>query len=232
MTEKKSQYDTDPLDPDFARGTEDVWGATRLIDPPPATAPVEQQRYHPESEAPTRRIDDNFAQSYPSVFTPPAPYQPPPARTAYAPPPQQQTQAATQPPPQQFPHAAQPFAPPRNVAGIGIPERFANALPYAPFYIGLVASIIELLVVPRSEVRTRFHAAQGLALQLGILAFGFVLGIFTSVGGFRAGSILFSLAAFAFLIYSVIRVWHGHEHHLAPLDDATRFLNQRIDPRK
>ncbi|MCA1613778.1 MAG: hypothetical protein LC800_06425 [Acidobacteria bacterium] len=226
MPEKKSQYDTDPLDPDFARNTEEVWGATRLVDQ--TTSPVEQQRYHPESEAPTRRIDDNFAQSYPSVFAPPAPYQPPPARTSYGQPPPQQ--AAPPPPP--FQHAAQSFAPPRNVAGIGIPERYANALPYAPFYIGLVASIIELLVVPRAEVRTRFHAAQGMALQLGILAVGFVLGIFTGVGGFRVGSVLFSLASLAFLIFSMLRVWNGREHRLAPLDDATRFLNERIDPRK
>lgn len=233
MPEKKSQYDTDPLDPNFARDTEEVWGATRLIDP--ATAPVEQQRYHPESEAPTRRIDDNFAQSYPSVFTPPAAYQPPPAAasapsTAYAPP--QQTQRPAVPPGHYAPPAAQGSAPPRNVAGLGIPERFANTLPYAPFYIGLIASIIELLVVPRAEVRTRFHAAQGMALQLGILAFGFVLGILTGIGGFRAGSIIFSLASFAFLIYSMIRVWNGREHRLAPLEDAARFLNERIDPRK
>jgi uncharacterized membrane protein len=233
MPEKKSQYDTDPLDPDFARGTDEMWGATRLVDP--VTQPTEpQQRYHPESEAPTRRIDDSFAQSYPSVFAPPAPHPPPPARTtADAPPPQRQPPAAM-PPHGQYapPPAQQHFAPPRNVAGLGIPERYANALPYAPFYIGLVASIIELLVVPRAEVRTRFHAAQGMALQLGILAFGFALGILTGIGGVRAGSIIFSLASFAFLIYSMIRVWNGREHRLAPLEDAARFLNERIDPRK
>lgn len=235
MPEKKSQYDTDPLDPDFPRQTEEVRGATRLIDP--VTQPTEpQQRYDPESEAPTRRIDDNFAQSYPSVFAPPAAYQPPPvARTSYGqPPPQPQPQSPppAAAPPQYAPPAGQPFAQVRNVAGLGIPERYANVLPYAPFYIGLIASIIELLVVPRVEGRTRFHAAQGMALQLGILAVGFVLGILTGVGGFRAGSILFSLASVAFLIYSMIRVWNGNVHRLAPLDDATRFLNERIDPRK
>lgn len=241
MPEKKSQYDTDPLDPDFARQTDEVWGATRLIDPTTAPAePPPPQRYHPESEAPTRRIDDTFAQSYPSVFAQP-PYQPPPAaRPAYAPPQQHQQPAAP-------PHAAgplprqQPYAPPagqpfpseqRNVAGLGIPERYANVLPYAPFYIGLVASIIELLVVPRAEGRTRFHAAQGMALQLGILAVGFALGVLSGIGGVRVGSIIFSLASLAFLVYSMIRVWNGHQHHLAPLDEPARFLNERIDPRK
>ena len=233
MPEKKSQYDTDPLDPDFPRQTEELWGATRRVDP--VTQPTEpQQRYNPESEAPTRRIDDNFAQSYPSVFAPPSAYQPPPAaRTSYGQPPQQQQQSPPPAaPPQYAPLAGQPFAQVRNVAGLGIPERYANVLPYAPFYIGLIASIIELLVVPRAEGRTRFHAAQGMALQLGILAVGFVLGILTGVGGFRAGSVLFSLASVAFLIFSMIRVWRGHDHRLAPLDDATRFLNNRIDPRK
>ena len=231
MPEKKSQYDTDPLDPDYGRQTEEVWGATRPIDP--VTRPAEpQQRYDPESEAPTRRIDDSFAQSYPSVFAAPPAYQPPPAvRPAYGQPPQAAPQAAAAP--QQPPHAGQPFATPeRNVAGLNIPEKFANVLPYAPFYIGLVASIIELLVVPRGEWRTRLHAAQGLALQLGILAVGFALSILSGIGGVRAGAFLFSIASFFFLIYSMIRVWKGNEHRLAPLEDAARFLNERIDPRK
>jgi uncharacterized membrane protein len=227
MPEKKSQYDTDPLDPDYARQTDEVWGATRLIDP--VTRPAEpQQRYDPESEAPTRRIDDSFAQSYPSVFAAPPAYQPPPptVRPAYGQPPQ----AA---PPPHAPPAGQHFATPeRNVAGLGIPEKFANVLPYAPFYIGLVASIIELLVVPRGEWRTRLHAAQGLALQIGILAVGFALSILSGIGGVRAGAILFSIASFVFLVYSMIRVWKGNEHRLAPLEDAARFLNERIDPRK
>ena len=237
MSEKRSKYDTDPLDPDFARATGEVWaegetriigkdaprteqigGETRRIEP---SATAGRLPYVPDSEAPTRRIDDAVPQSYPSVFVPP-PYQPPPARPAYG-------QPGAMPAQQ---HHAQPSTPERNIAGLGIPERYATMLPYAPFYIGLVASVVELLLVPRSEARTRFHAAQGLGLHLAFLAVGFVLGILGGIGGMRAGAILFSLASTAFLIYSMVRVWNGSGHRLAPLTDVTRFLDERIDPRK
>jgi hypothetical protein len=48
----------------------------------------------------------------------------------------------------------------------------------------------------------------------------------------RAGAVLFSLASTAFLIYSMVKVWNGEQHRLAPIADVTRFLDERIDPRK
>ena len=105
-------------------------------------------------------------------------------------------------------------------------------LPYAPFYIGLVASIVELLLVPRSEVRTRFHAAQGLALHLAIIAIKLLFGFVGILVGGRFGGSLFSIAAFVFLIVSMVRVWKGQPHRLAPLSDATKWLNEQIEPRK
>jgi uncharacterized membrane protein len=245
MPEKRSKYDTDPLDPDYARQTTEVWsegptrpvedasltgqigGETRRIDPATAQQPrhAPDPRYGPESEAPTRRIDNAVPQSYPSVFVPP-PYQPPPASQPYAPP-------AAHAPHAHGLHGARAFAPDRNIAGLGIPERYANVAAYAPFYIGLVVSIIELLLVPRSESRTRYHAAQALGLHLVFLAVGFVLGILGGIGGgVRVGAALFSFAAIAFLIYSMIKVWNGDQHRLAPLADVTRFLDERVDPRK
>jgi uncharacterized membrane protein len=238
MPEKRSKYDTDPLDPDFARNTEEVWGATRLMEDAPtehlggATRPVppgdQAARFDPNAEAPTQRIDEKFAQSYPSVFVPPA-YQPP-RPPAY----QQQTQ------PQNF--AQQTYAPPpqtyasslpnRNVSGLGIPEKWVTTLPYAPFKIGLVVSIIELLVVPRGEVRARTHAAQGLALQLGILAIQVALTLIALIGGGKFGGFLFDVAAFIFLIYSLVRVWRGDEYRIAPLADAVRWLNIHIDSKR
>lgn len=249
MAEKRSKYDTDPLDPDYVRKTAEVWsegatrsvedagltgqfgGETRRIDPAapqqPRPAPDPRPRYAPDSEAPTRRIDDAIPHSYPSVFVPP-PYQPPPAAQTYAPPPAQ----AQKPQAPHGLHAARAFAPERHVAGLGIPERYANVAAYAPFYIGLVVSVIELLIAPRSEARTRYHAAQALGLHLGFLAVGFALGMLGGIGGLRAGAILFSLASTAFLIYSMVKVWNGEQHRLTPLADVTRFLDERIDPRK
>ena len=94
MEPKKSKYDTNPLDPDFVKNTEEVWGesgsgpetqevrgATREI----GSSANENARSNIYSEAPTRRYDNVPLDSpYPSIFVPPtysqpAPYQPPPA---------------------------------------------------------------------------------------------------------------------------------------------------------
>ncbi|MDT7542452.1 MAG: hypothetical protein QOE33_2356 [Acidobacteriota bacterium] len=245
MSEKRSKYDTDPLDPNFTRQTDEVWGGeTRIMGDAPteemagAARPMpsgdNQARMNTDADAPTQLIEEKFAQPYPSVFVPPA-YQPP-RPNAYQPHASQNFE-----PPAYTPPPA-PYAPPQhhahhahgehNVAGIGIPEKWTAALPYAPFYIGLVISIIELLVVPRSEGRARFHAAQGLALQLGIMVVGIALRMITLLGGGGAGRILFSIAAFAFLIYSFIRVWRGYHYHIPPLADAVHWLDTHIDPKK
>ncbi|HVG30230.1 MAG TPA: hypothetical protein VM864_11055 [Pyrinomonadaceae bacterium] len=243
MSEKRSKYDTDPLDPDFARRTEEMsGGATGLMEDAPtehlggATRPMQpadQARLNPEGEAPTRLIDEKLAQPYQSVFVPPA-YQPP----------RQSTFGQQQPPPNFAPQGYAPppahppsvYAPPatkeRNVAGLGIPEKFACALPYAPFKIGLIVAIIELLITPRAEGRTRFHAAQGLALQLGILVVQIALSVFSNIAGGNFGGFLFAAASLFFLIYSLVRVWRGDDYRIAPLEDAVRWLNTKIDPKK
>jgi uncharacterized membrane protein len=223
MTEKRSKYDTDPLDPDFVRRTDEAMGK-RTEPRRDETVPFTRT---PTSEEPTRRLDEQVADSYPSVFVPPA-YQPP-ARQPFsgfgAGPNQQPRQ----------PGPASPYAPGagpsrRTVTRLGIPENVATILPYVPFYIGLVAGLIELAVVPRNETRTRFHAAQGLALHAAIVIGSILFKILGGVTGSRLGGTLFSLAALVFLIVSMVRVWQGKPHHIAPLDDVTRKLNERISP--
>ncbi|HJQ35293.1 MAG TPA: hypothetical protein VJ866_24290 [Pyrinomonadaceae bacterium] len=244
MTEKRSKYDTDPLDPDFVRRTEEnLWGAARAPRPddtepiPPASVTEEQ----------TRRFDQQPQDSYPSVFVPPA-YQPPrPPSPPYAQPPRPFTTfgagpheppAPNVPPPpgpsSPYNPAYQNYAAPtsRPVTRLGLPENVANVLPYIPFYIGLVASIIELAVVPRTETRTRFHAAQGLALHLAIVAGSILFQLVRAVTGSGAGGTIFSLAALIFLIVSAVRVWQGKPHHIAPLEEPARMLNERISPVK
>lgn len=235
MPEKKSKYDTDPLDPDFVRRTEEAMSRTGEV---PQTDGTQRFRRDPATEEQTRRFGDEMADSYPSMFIPPA----------YEPPRRQQqpfnsfgTGTPHQPPSQVQPLIPGPSsayqqagAPPssRPVTRLGIPENIANVLPYLPFYIGLVAAIIELVVVPRNETRTRFHAAQGLALQFAILAGSLLFKIVGMIAGSGFGGTLFSLAAFIFLIVSAVRVWQGKPHHIAPLDDATRLLNERLSPMK
>jgi uncharacterized membrane protein len=242
MTEKRNKYDTDPLDPDFVRRTENLWGASRAprpeeTDPLPPGSVTEEQ---------TRRFDQLPPDSYPSVFVPPAyrpprseppPYaQPQPFTTFGAGPHEPPATTAAPPPGPASPYdpAYRPYGPPtsRPVARLGLPENIANVLPYVPFYIGLVAAIIELAVVPRTETRTRFHAAQGLALQLAVVAGSILFQVVRAVTGSGAGGALFSLAAFIFLVVSAVRVWKGRPHHIAPLEEPARLLNERISPVK
>jgi uncharacterized membrane protein len=103
-------------------------------------------------------------------------------------------------------------------------------LPYAP-YLGIVASIIELLLVPRKETRVRFHAAQGLALQLAILIIERLFWILGAITDSSFGGSLFSFASFIFLIVSMIRVWKGEPHRIPPLAEPAHWFNEHIEPR-
>jgi len=118
------------------------------------------------------------------------------------------------------------------VRGLGISEKWANLLPYIPGHIGAVAAVVELLLVPRTESRTRFHAAQGLALQAAILILSGAFGFLTLISGNRFGQGLFGAASTIFLIVSMIRVWKERPHQIAPLDEATKWLDEKIKPRK
>ncbi len=244
MEPKRTKYDTNPLDEKVVDRAEQSLNSSR---PGPPTEDVgggptrdigrsgnEAARSHPESEAPTRRIDDNLASSYPSVFIKPpqrqtATYQPPrvPVSSIYQPPPAPPP-SIYQPPPMPVPQWPRP----RNVHGLGIPEKWANLLPYIPGHIGAIAAVIELLLVPRTETRTRFHAAQGLALQAAILIITGAFGLLAVISGSSFGSGIFRVASTVFLIVSMIRAFQGKTHHIAPLDDATRWLDEKIKPRK
>jgi uncharacterized membrane protein len=222
MEPKKSKYDTNPLDPDFVKKagadpgdsgseTQEVSGATREI----GSSGNENARNSIYSEAPTRRYDNPSPDSpYQSVFVPPT-YSPP---TPYQPPP-----APYRPIEQKPSH--------RPVAGLGLPEKWAMMLPYTPFFVGVVPALLVLFLVPRKEPRVRFHAAQGLALHIAIfiirtLFWGVAVITDSSIGG-----TLFGAAALVFLIVSMVRVWKGETHFIAPLAELAQWLNKKIEPR-
>ena len=242
MKPKRSKYDTNPLDGKVGARAGESIGSTR---PGPPTQEVaggptsdigrtanEAARLNPEREAPTQHIDN--VTSYPSVFVPPPPrhstaYAPPrtPAVNIYQPPPGPPLNVY-QPPP--LPFVQKPGS--RHVVGLGIPEKWANLLPYVFLPIGGVAALIELLLVPRTETRARFHAAQGLALHIALLILTGAFGFLTLLTDSGIGSRLFRAASVIFLIISMVRAYQGKPHHIAPLDEATKFFDEKIKPRK
>jgi uncharacterized membrane protein len=221
MEPKKSKYDTNPLDPDFVKNADDNWGEG---EPGPATREVggatreigssanEGARRNAYSEAPTRRYDNVPLDSpYQSVFVPPTYSQP----------------AAYQPPVAPFlPTTQKPTS--RTVAGIGLPEKWAVMLPYAPFYIGVVVSLLELFLVPKTETKVRFHASQALALNVALLVVQTLFSVLEAITDSGIGGKLFGLFATIFLIISMVRVWKGEPHHIAPLDEPANWFNEHI----
>lgn len=232
METKKSKYDTNPLDPDVERKAEDAWGdrggATQQVggstqqvgdspnEQPPRPQNVEDARKNVYSEAPTRRYDNPPLEApYPSVFVPPP----------YAPPAQYQSRQNIYQPPVSAASSSRP------VLGIGIPEKWATMLVYVPGYIGLVVGLLELFLVPRKEGKVRFHASQSVALHIAILMVQTIFSLIGTLSGSTIGGTLFKLAAFAFLIISMIRVWKGEPHEIAPLSEPAQWFNQHIEPR-
>lgn len=240
MEPKRSKYDTNPLDEDFVDLATDSFGAESPTTevhggPTRAMGPGENNsvRAYSESEAPTRYISDKVT-SYPSVFVPPQPkpsatYQPPrmPAADIYQPPPGLPP-SVYQPP--LLPIIEKPGL--HKIPRIGIPERWAVILPYLPFWIAIVASVIELLLVPRTESRVRFHAAQGMVLQIGVTAISMLLTFAGYASGRFTGATLFNLASFVFFIIAMVRVWKGKPLVIAPLDEPRKWLDEKIRPRK
>jgi uncharacterized membrane protein len=220
METKKSKYDTNPLDPDVERKAEESWGSgapTQQVGGATREVGNESARKNVYSEAPTRRYDNPpLEQPYPSVFVPPT----------YAPP----ANHYQQPAPNAYynPVINQPTS--RQVLGLGIPEKWAVILPYAP-WVGIVASLVELFLVPRREVKVRFHASQALALHIAILILGTILSVVGSISGSDLGSLLFKTAATVFLIISMVRVWRGKPHRIAPLAEPAQWFNEHIEPR-
>jgi len=244
MEPKRSKYDTNPLDDDFADRASDAFGPSQ----PASTREVQSGPTHPmgaserdsvqaysESEAPTRHIGGgDKVTSYPSVFVPPKPkpaatYAPPriPVAEIYQPPPAPPPSVYQSPGLNAFQQSGR-----HTVSGFGIQERWAVLLPYLPFWLAIVAAVIELLIVPRTESRVRFHASQGLVLQLGVTAISMLLTFAGFATGRFTGASLFNTATFIFFVIAMIRVFKGKPLVIPPLDEPRKWLDEKIKPRK
>jgi uncharacterized membrane protein len=205
------KFDTNPLDPDFpekAKAAAVVTEPVREYTGPPST-PYSTNEFPtaPSSitEEETRRFDNAQFNSY--AFQggqPPAVYQP-----------------------ASFAETGE-----RKVAKTGLPEKWLIGLPYVPFYIGLVASLILLLVVPKEETKVRFHAAQGFATQVAIAAIAAILGVVGNITDSNFGGVLFGLASTIMLVVFAIKAWKGKPVHIEAVDDLTNWFEDKIGPVK
>lgn len=117
----------------------------------------------------------------------------------------------------------------RKVDKVGLPENILVALPYLPWGIGLIAGLIELLIVPRTEPKTRFHAAQGLALNIGILIISFILGIVDNFANWVSiGNGIFGLVMTILSFYWAYKAYKGEPIHIESVDDLTNLLEEKI----
>ena len=239
MQPKRSKYDTNPLDEkvaDRAKDSFESYADSETIPLGGETTRIEgteTSRARSESEAPTQLIQDKVT-SYPSVFVPPQPKRPLMYES-----PRLDPADIYQPPPVPPPNIYQPPPVPvtykqgsNTVAGLGIPERWAVALPYLPFWLAIVVSIVELLLVPRTETRTRFHASQALTLQIGVTAISMLLTFAGLMSGRFTGSSLFNVATFVFFVIAMIRVFKGKSLVVQIIDEPRKWLEERIKPRK
>lgn len=211
-----TKYDTNPLDPDFP---EKARAAAANGETETRTLPYKgaETRRFPEAaltEEQTRRFAQPDVSAYAQPYSPPFNGQYVPA--GY----------------QSYGIAAADRSLTRKVEKIGLPENLLTAAPYIPWYFGLVAGLALLLLVPKSETKVRFHAAQGLAAHVAIWIVSGILG-FTGgaigIGGSASG--IFTLVMSVMLVFFAIKAWKGKPIHIGSVDTLTNWLEEKITPR-
>lgn len=208
----KKKFDTNPLDPDFPKKVsfepQLQPQETRTLSENGAADTNEFDTKSVTEEQTTRKFDDANFNQYQAPFNGqnvPSPYQPP--QPLYA----QNNRS-------------------RKVAKIGLPENILTALPYVPFHVGLIAGIVELFIVPKSEAKVRFHAAQGVAAHLAIIVISWILNSIGGLTGISFGNTIFWFATTIMLIIFAIKSYQGKPIHIEAVDDLTNWLEDKIKP--
>jgi len=198
------KYDTNPLDPEFPAKAA-AGEATQAL---PYKEPRTKQFRPPvQTEEQTRRFDEgvNFASPYDGRYIP-AEYR-------------QATQFEAD------------NSSTRKVERIGLPENILTAVPYIPWYLGMVAGLLILFLVPKSEAKVRFHAAQGLAAHIGILIVTTILGMIGKATDIAdAGNAIFQIVTSIMLIVFAYKAWKGRPVHIESVDSLTEWLEEKIKP--
>ena len=200
-----AKYDTNPLDPDFpekARATAEPMGTQTLTNNGGETR---QFAPPPMSSEEQTRILEN-------------------ARMAgYSTPQNGQYQTVG------FANMHQSLS--RKVEKIGLPENVMTALPYIPWFIGMIAGLLILFLVPKSEAKVRFHAAQGLAAHVAILIVSAILGFVGNVTSVaEVGNVAFQIITTVMLLIFAFKAWKGKPIHIESIDDLTNWLEDKISP--
>lgn len=206
-----NKFDTNPLDPDFPEKAKAQAASSGYTSPTKTAYSTSEFPRSPTSvtEEETRRFGEADFQAYwQNTAQPVGFYQAPDRATMNA-------------------------ASSRKVAKTGVPEKWLIGLPYLPFSIGLVAGLIQLLVIPKEETKVRFHAAQGLAAHVGILIVTTILGLVGNVTNMaQVGSGIFTAVTTVMLIIFAIKAWRGKPVHIETVDDLTNWLEEKIGPVK
>ncbi len=210
-----TKYDTNPLDPEFPEKAKAAAAEQQTTGLPYAGAQTQAFPYvAPTAEQHTRRFAEPDVRAYSAPYSEPYNGQYVPANY-------------------QHPGFAElNQASSRKVTKLGLPENVATALPYIPWYFGMVASILMLFFLPRSETKVRFHAAQGLAAHVAILIVSSILGI---IGNFAQmasmGNGIFNLVTMILLIIFAVKAWKGKPVHIEAVDDLTNWFEEKIHPK-
>ncbi len=120
-----------------------------------------------------------------------------------------------------------------SIGSITLPENILIALSYVPFaWIGLIAGIIQLIFIPRSEPRVRYHAAQGVAAHIGIFIVLKILDI-ASFGSDLAdvASGIFYVVTSIILCVFTFKAWQGKPIHIETVESLTDWLEEKISPK-
>jgi len=213
ILEMATKYDTNPLDPDFPARAK---AAT-------ATMPAEEQTQAlRDNDARTRPFPTNLSEDETRQFSG-ANF------SSYASPYNGQNIPAHYPP---VDLADMNESSSRKVEKIGLPENVLTALPYIPWYIGMVVSLIVLFVAPKSEAKVRFHAAQGLAAHIGILIVTSILGAIGNITDVaEIGNFAFLTVTTVMMLIFAWKAWKGKPIHIESVDSLTNWLEEKISPK-
>ena len=211
------KFDTNPLDPEFPEKARAAAAADTSPDVSaytgPAGSPYATSEFPSSPTAPPSVTEDETRRFNEAQFNAYA-FQGGQVPAAY----------------QQSPFADMNRAGERKVAKTGLAEKWVVGLPYIPFWIGLVAGLVLLLVIPKEENKVRFHAAQGFAAHIAIAIVSTILAVVGNLTDSNFGGFIFSLASTIMLIVWAVKAFKGKPVHIEMIDDLTNWFEEKIGP--